>query len=81
MKNIVQKVLILGASEQIARHVIDQLIDYELTARNERFKGTVVSRKSVAALIADMIDKPEKYIGENIGVNQRGTDGDKPYFM
>ncbi|HIE9430637.1 TPA: NAD(P)H-binding protein, partial [Klebsiella pneumoniae] len=31
-------------------------IDYELTTRNELFKGTVVSRKSVAALIADMID-------------------------
>lgn len=56
-------------------------IDYELTTRNELFKGTVVSRKSVAALIADMIDKTEKHIGENIGVNQPGTDGDKPYFM
>ena len=59
----------------------DDTIDYELTARNDLFKGTVVSRKSVAAFIADMIDKPEQYIGENIGVNQPGTDGDKPYFM
>lgn len=59
----------------------EDTIDYELTTRNEPFKGTVVSRKSVAALIADMIDKPEKHISENIGVNQPGTDGDKPYFM
>lgn len=59
----------------------EDTIDYELTTRNEPFKGTVVSRKSVAALIADMIDKLEKNIGENIGVNQPGTDGDKPYFM
>lgn len=59
----------------------EETIDYELTTRNEPFKGTVVSRKSVAAFIADMIDKPEKHIGENIGVNQPGTDGDKPYFM
>lgn len=59
----------------------EDTIDYELTTRNEPFKGTVVSRKSVAGLIADMIDKPEKHIGENIGVNQPGTDGDKPYFM
>lgn len=59
----------------------EDTIDYELTTRNEPFKGTVVSRKSVAALIADMIDKPEKHIGENIGVNQPGTNGDKPYFM
>lgn len=59
----------------------EDTVDYELTTRNEPFKGTVVSRKSVAALISDMIDKPEKHIGENIGVNQPGTDGDKPYFM
>lgn len=59
----------------------EDTIDYELTTRNEPFKGTVVSRKSIAALIADMIDKTEKHIGENIGVNQPGTDGDKPYFM
>lgn len=59
----------------------EDTVDYELTTRNEPFKGTVVSRKSVAALISDMIDKPEQHIGENIGVNQPGTDGDKPYFM
>ncbi|EES5608621.1 NAD-dependent dehydratase, partial [Escherichia coli] len=27
------------------------------------------------------IDKPEKHIGENIGINQPVTDGDKPLFM
>ena len=47
----------------------EDTVDYELTTRNEPFKGTVVSRKSVAALISDMIDKPEQHIG------------DKPYFM
>lgn len=60
---------------------ISRVIDYELTSRNEPFKGTIVSRKSVAALITDIIDKPEKHIGENIGINQPGTDGDKPFFM
>lgn len=65
-----------------ALHVTDEdIIDYELTSRNEPFKGTIVSRKSVAALITDIIDKPEKHIGENIGINQPGTDGDKPFFM
>ncbi len=59
----------------------EDIIDYELTSRNEPFKGTIVSPKSVAALITDIIDKPEKHIGENIGINQPGTDGDKPFFM
>ncbi|WP_344290025.1 NAD(P)H-binding protein, partial [Microbacterium arabinogalactanolyticum] len=56
-------------------------VDYELTARDAPFKGRIVSRKSVAALIADIIEQPKKHLGENIGVNQPGTDGDKPYFM
>ncbi|MDM4948551.1 SDR family oxidoreductase [Escherichia coli] len=59
----------------------EDIIDYELTSRNEPFKGTIVSRKSVAALITDIIDKPEKHIGDNIGINQPVTDGDKPLFM
>ncbi|MBM0990454.1 NAD-dependent dehydratase, partial [Enterobacter hormaechei] len=39
------------------------------------------SRKSVAALITDIIDKPEKHIGENIAINQHGNDEDKPLFI
>ncbi|AXF22856.1 NAD-dependent dehydratase [Burkholderia pyrrocinia] len=56
-------------------------IDYELTSRNEPFKGTVVSRKSVADLIARIIAEPELHVGENLGVNKLNSDGDKPYFM
>lgn len=56
-------------------------VDYELTGRNELFKGTVVSRKSVADLIAKIIRSPDLYVRGNVGVNKPGTDGDKPYFM
>ncbi|HDR9758063.1 TPA: SDR family oxidoreductase [Burkholderia cepacia ATCC 25416] len=56
-------------------------IDYELTGRNEPFKGTVVSRKSVGDLIVRIVAAPELHVGENLGVNQPGSDGDKPYFM
>ncbi|UTV59870.1 SDR family oxidoreductase [Burkholderia arboris] len=56
-------------------------IDYELTGRNEPFKGTVVSRKSVGDLIVRIVVSPELHVGENLGVNQPGSDGDKPYFM
>lgn len=34
-------------------------VDYELTAKNEPFKGTVVSRKSVGDLIVGIIANPE----------------------
>ncbi|MBV6389948.1 MAG: hypothetical protein JNIBNLAF_01600 [Nitrosomonas europaea] len=56
-------------------------VDYELTAKGRPFKGTVVSRKSVADLIAKVIESPELHVGENLGMNKPGSDGDKPYFM
>lgn len=56
-------------------------VDYEITAKNEAFKGTVVSRKSVGDLITQVILNPATYVGVNLGVNKPNTDGDKPYFM
>jgi uncharacterized protein YbjT (DUF2867 family) len=43
-------------------------VDYELTRKGEPEKGTAVSRKSIAAFIAEIIDAPEKYSQENLGI-------------
>lgn len=51
------------------------------TARNEPFQGTEVSRKSVAALVVKIIDEPDRFSRQNLGVHKPGTDGDKPSFM
>ncbi|MEQ1939472.1 SDR family oxidoreductase [Mesorhizobium sp. CN5-321] len=59
----------------------EEEVDYELTERGQPFKGTVVSRKSVADLIAKIIRSPDLHIRGNLGVDKPGTDGDKPYFM
>lgn len=56
-------------------------VDYETTERNEPFKGTVVSRKSVVDLVVTIIRSPQRHRGGNIGVNKPHTDADKPYFM
>ncbi|MCG8519559.1 MAG: SDR family oxidoreductase [Pseudomonadales bacterium] len=56
-------------------------VDYELTAKGQPFKGTVVSRKSVADLITKVVVDPNLHSKANLGVNQPNTDGDKPYFM
>ncbi|MFJ4374774.1 SDR family oxidoreductase [Pseudomonas japonica] len=56
-------------------------VDYETTGRHAPFKGTEVSRKSVAALISDVIVNPEHLSRANVGVNKPGSDGDKPGFM
>lgn len=56
-------------------------VDYETTERNEPFKGTEVSRKSVAALIVGFIDSPKTIARRNLGVNKPNTDGDKPSFF
>ena len=56
-------------------------VDYETTERNEPFKGTEVSRKSVAALISKIIASPELDSRSNLGVNKPNTDGEKPAFL
>lgn len=55
-------------------------IDYEVTGRDEPFKGTEVSRKSVADLVVRLVLAPGQFVRANVGVNKPGTDGDKPAF-
>ena len=55
-------------------------ITYETTGRHEPFKGTEVSRKSVAALVVECIRDPKSFSHKNLGVNKPNTDGDKPAF-
>ncbi|MBF7017108.1 SDR family oxidoreductase [Staphylococcus durrellii] len=56
-------------------------IDYEITAKNEPFKGTEVSRKSVAAVIVNIAKDPELYLKENIGINKPNSEGNKPSWL
>lgn len=56
-------------------------VDYETTERHENFKGTVISRKSVAALVVKIIIEPSFASRKNLGVNKPNSDADKPYFM
>ncbi|KRE97827.1 NAD-dependent dehydratase [Frateuria sp. Soil773] len=55
-------------------------VDYETTAKGETFKGTEVSRRSVADLIAKIIATPSLHSKANLGIDKPGTDGDKPSF-
>jgi uncharacterized protein YbjT (DUF2867 family) len=45
-------------------------VDYETTRKGEPEKGSVISQKSLAALIGKIIEFPENYICENLGVNK-----------
>ena len=56
-------------------------IDYEVTDKNSEFKGTEVSRRSVANLAVRIAKNPELYSKQNIGVNKPNTDGDKPAWF
>lgn len=55
-------------------------IDYEITQKGEPFKGTEVSRKSVASLVVKLVESPDFQVRQNLGVNKPNTDGDKPAF-
>jgi uncharacterized protein YbjT (DUF2867 family) len=53
-------------------------VDYELTQRDEPFKGTEVSRRSVADLVVKLVENPTRDIRGSLGIDKPGTDGDKP---
>ena len=55
-------------------------VDYETTSYNngEDFKGTEISRKSVASYVVDLINNSEKDLRDSIGVDKPGSDGDRP---
>lgn len=55
--------------------------DYEVTSKDAQFKGTEVSRRSVASLAVRIAKNPELYSKENICVNKPNTDGDKPAWF
>ena len=56
-------------------------VDYETTERDEPFKGTEVSRKSVADLIVKLIDSPKRSVRGDLGVDKPKSDGPKPAFL
>ncbi|MFD1433071.1 NAD(P)H-binding protein [Lacticaseibacillus yichunensis] len=56
------------------------VVDYELTEKGEPFKGTEVSRQSVADLVVKLIEDPTAHVRGSLGVDQPNTDGPKPSF-
>lgn len=52
--------------------------EYELTQKGENFKGTETSRASLGRFIATIVENPQLHIGENLGISQPNTEGDKP---
>jgi len=45
-------------------------VDYELTKKGEPEKGSVISHKSLATFITKIIESPEIFIRENLGINK-----------
>jgi uncharacterized protein YbjT (DUF2867 family) len=45
-------------------------VDYEITRKGEPEKGSVISQKSLATFIATIIQSPDKYVRENLGINK-----------
>lgn len=53
-------------------------VDFETTQKDEPFKGTEVSRKSVGAYVAQIIADPTQANHASVGLNKPNTKGDKP---
>ncbi|ENU47280.1 SDR family oxidoreductase [Acinetobacter nosocomialis] len=52
--------------------------EFELTQKGEIFKGTETSRASLGRFIADIVENPQLYIRENLGLSQPNTEGNRP---
>ena len=48
----------------------DDEVDYEITRKGAPEKGSVISQKSLATFISSIIESPEKYIRESLGINK-----------
>ncbi|MHC2990475.1 NAD-dependent dehydratase [Pontibacter sp. HJ8] len=48
----------------------DNEVDYEITRKGEPEKGSVISQKSLATFITKIMETPEKYIRENLGIHK-----------
>jgi uncharacterized protein YbjT (DUF2867 family) len=59
----------------------DDEVAYETTEKGEAFKGTEVSRKSVAAFVLKTLEDPQFGSRRNVGIDKPNTEGDKPAFL
>jgi len=55
-------------------------VDYELTEKGETFKGTTISRASIADLLVKIIKNPTLHSRSSLGIAKPGTDGDTPVY-
>lgn len=55
-------------------------VDYETTQKGESFKGTEVSRKSVATYLVSLINEPSVDTRASVGLDKPGSEGNKPSF-
>lgn len=56
-------------------------VDFEITEKGELFRGTEVSRKSVASEVVELLLNPKEHVRASLGLDKPGTDGDKPEWM
>lgn len=56
-------------------------VDFEITEKGELFRGTEVSRKSVASEVVKLLLDPGEEVRASIGLDKPGTDGDKPEWF
>jgi len=45
-------------------------VDYGITGKGEPEKGTAISRKSIAAFIATIVENPDLWKNQNVGISK-----------
>ena len=47
-------------------------VDYEITHKGKAEKGSVISKKSIAAFVGKLVEHPGMHVGESLGINKPG---------
>jgi uncharacterized protein YbjT (DUF2867 family) len=45
-------------------------VDYQLTPKGQPERGSAISRKSIASFVGELVNAPEKYVGENLNISR-----------
>lgn len=55
--------------------------DYELTEKGQQYRGTTVSRNSIADLIDSILADPAEHSHASLGIARPGTEGNRPVWV
>lgn len=73
-----KKVIVFGATGSLGCYVVDALesltyedeVNYKVTYKGQPESGRDISRKSIAAFVARVVNEPDTFVNQNVGLSK-----------